>query len=78
MSTSTATRQRVSFFTAGTFAFAAAAVWLFPLVTGALGLGFGAVAAVRRERLAGMALASVVVGTVVGLLLHQLPQSFFN
>jgi hypothetical protein len=71
-------RQSVSFFTVAAFAFAGAAVWLWPLAIGALGLAFGGIAAVRRERLAGAALATVVAATVLGLLLHQLPQSFFN
>jgi hypothetical protein len=70
--------QALSIFTVGAFAFAGGAVWVFPLATGAIGLALALVALARGDRLARHALVAVVIGTVVGLLLHQLPASFFN
>jgi hypothetical protein len=62
----------------GAFAFAGASVWAMPILCGAIGLVFALVALARGERLARIAIPTVVVATVLGLLLHQLPPSFFT
>jgi hypothetical protein len=64
--------------TVAAFAFGLAAVWLVPPVTGAVGIGFGTVALARHRRHAKQALIVAVVGTIVGVLLHMLPESFLQ
>jgi membrane protein DedA with SNARE-associated domain len=70
--------QPVSMLTVAAFAFGLAAVWLVPPITGAVGIGFGGVALARRKPWAKHALIVAVVGTVVGVLLHMLPESFLQ
>jgi len=70
--------QPLSIFTVAAIAFGLAAVWVFPLFTGALALLLAAVALARRDRLAKKALIFAVVGPVAGFLLHLLPESFLQ
>jgi hypothetical protein len=70
--------KKPSFPLVGAFGFAGAAVWVFPILCGALGLAFGLVALARHERLARIAILTVFVATGLGLVLHQLPASFFD
>jgi hypothetical protein len=70
--------EQLSMLTAAAFAFGLAAVWLVPLITGAIGMGFGGVALARHKPRAKNALIVAVVGTVAGVLLHMLPESFLQ
>ena len=70
--------QPLSIITVAAIAFGLAAVWVFPLFTGALALIFAVISVVRRHRLADKALIVAIVGPVVGFLLHLLPESFLQ
>jgi RsiW-degrading membrane proteinase PrsW (M82 family) len=70
--------KKPSFPLIGAFGFAGAAVWVFPVLCGAIALAFALVALYRRERLAPIAIGCIAAAVVVGLLLHLLPASFYT
>ena len=77
MATAELTGTGRGFVVAG-FAFAAAAVWIVPIVTGLVGVAWGVVGVVRGDRLGRAVVAAAVGCAVVGVLLGQLPGWFYN
>jgi len=78
MNTPVAQTKKPSFPLIGAFGFAGAAVWVFPVLCGAIAMVFALVALWRRERLAKVAMVTIVGAVVLGLLLHELPASFYT
>ena len=60
------------------FFFAASALWIYPVLCGAIGAACGAYAMARRDRLGRILLAVSIVCLVAGFFMQKLPEPFFS
>jgi hypothetical protein len=60
------------------FFVAASALWIYPILCGAIGVACGGYAMARRDRLGRILVAVSVACLVAGFFLQKLPEPFFS